>query len=134
MPTDRTLATPGVPRRTVLATGAGLAGAVALGVAAGVPALFRDLPLDGTLLATMVGQTFVDTQTGARLVLTSVDGFAGAAATADLFALELVGDEPLPSATRTLRHPDGDLLVHLGPVSPDGRTLQAVVNRTGGAS
>lgn len=125
---------PGVSRRTVLATGAGVAGAVTLGAAAGLPALFPRLPLDGTVLARLVGQTFVDTGTGAHLVLTAVDGLAGAAATAEQFSLLLTTDDPLPSATRTLRHPDGDLVVHLGPVGPDGRVLEAVVNRAAVAS
>lgn len=124
----------GVTRRTVLATGAGVAGAVTLGAAAGLPALFPRLPLDGTVLVRLVGQTLVDTQTGARLVLTAVDGLAGAAATAEQFSLLLTADDALPSATRTLRHPDGDLVVHLGPVSADGRTLEAVVNRVAVAS
>ncbi|GIG40671.1 hypothetical protein [Cellulomonas phragmiteti] len=134
MTTTPTTTATGVTRRTVLAAGAGVAGAVTLGAAAGVQVLFPDLPLDGEVLSRMVGQTFVDTQTGARLVLATVDGFAGAAATAEQFALVLVADgEPLPAATRTLRHPDGDLRVYLGPVSPDGLTLEAVVNRAGGA-
>ena len=44
----------------------------------------------------------------------------------------LTADAPLPAATRTLRHPDGDLHVYLGPVGADPRTLEAVVDRTGG--
>ncbi|UZN03019.1 hypothetical protein [Cellulomonas sp. S1-8] len=135
MTTNRTAAATGVTRRTVLAAGAGVAGAVSLGAAAGVQVLFPELPLDADLLGRMVGQTFVDTQTGTRLVLDAVDGFAGRAATASQFALVLVSDgEALPAATRTLRHPDGDLRVYLGPVTADGRTLEAVVNRAGGAA
>ncbi|MBF0688458.1 MAG: hypothetical protein IR158_11935 [Cellulomonas sp.] len=134
MTTERIAASTGVTRRTVLATGAGVAGAVTLGAAAGVQVLFRDLPLDGTVLARLLGQTFVDTQTGTPLVLAAVDGFRGAAPDAERFSLVLVADDAaLPGATRTLRHPDGDLVVHLGPVTADGRTLEAVVDRTGGA-
>lgn len=132
--TYRTVAAVGITRRTALATGAGVAGAVTLGAVAGVRVVFPELPLDGAVLSRMVGQTFVETQTGARLVLDAVDGFAGAAATAQRFSLVLVGDEALPAATRTLRHADGDLRVYLGPVTADGLTLEAVVNRTGGAS
>ncbi len=131
MLTDRTVERPGVTRRTVLAASTGAVAVGALAAAVGVQVARPRLPLDGTVLATLVGHAFVDTQTGARLVLDSVDGVTGRAATAERFALVLTADAPLPAATRTLRHPDGDLLVYLGPVGPDPRTLEAVVDRTG---
>lgn len=124
-------ATDGVTRRTVLAAGAGLTATATLAGAVGVHLAHPRLPLDGTLLAGMVGQTFVDTQTGARLVLTSVTGLLGATVTAERFSLLFVADDVAPpSAIRTLRHADGDLVVHVGPVL-DERTLEAVVDRTG---
>lgn len=141
MLTDRTsppaaapaAARPGVTRRTVLATGAGVVGAGVVAAAVGVPLARPTLALDGTLLATMVGQTFVDTETGTRLVLGAVDGLGGRAATAERFAMLLTADDELPAAVRTLRHPDGDLHLYLGPVGGP-RTLEAVVDRTGGAA
>jgi hypothetical protein len=129
--TDRTVERPGVTRRTVLAASTGAVAVGALAAAVGVQVARPRLPLDGTVLEALVGHAFVDTQTGARLVLSAVDGVTGRAATAERFALVLTADAPLPAATRTLRHPDGDLLVYLGPVGPDPRTLEAVVDRTG---
>ena len=134
MTTDSTETAVGVSRRTVLAAGAGVAGAVALGTAVGVQLLARELPLDGVMLAGMVGQAFVDTRTGALLRLESVDGHLGAAPTAERFSLLFTADEDLPAEIRTLRHADGDLVVYLGPVTPVARTLEAVVDRTEGAS
>ncbi len=133
---ERTVGTRGVTRRTVLAAaGVGAAGVAGVAALGGVRLLHPQLPLDGTVLAAMVGQTFVDTQTGARLVLTAVDGLTGAAATADRFSLLLVAaDDVPPAAIRTLRHASGDLSLYLGPVGPDGRTLEAVVDRSAGAA
>ncbi|GEN80211.1 DUF6916 family protein [Actinotalea fermentans] len=124
----------GVSRRAVLAAGAGVAGVVAVGVVAGVQLVTRALPLDGLVLAGMVGQTFVDTATGTHLTLESVDGLAGETVAAERFSLLFLAADDLPEAIRTLRHPDGDLLVYLGPVTADPRVLEAVVNRTGGAA
>lgn len=132
MLTDRTVERPGVTRRTVLAAGTGVVAVGALAAAVGVQLARPRLPLDATALAALVGSTFVDTGTGTRVVLDAVDGLAGRAATAERFALVLTADAPLPAATRTLRHPDGDLHVYLGPVGADPRTLEAVVDRTGG--
>lgn len=129
----RTTAQSGVTRRTVLATSAGVVGAGVVAAAVGVPLARPTLALDGTLLAAMVGQAFVDTETGTRLVLSAVDGLGGLAATAERFALLLTADAELPAAVRTLRHPDGDLHVYLGPVGGP-RTLEAVVDRAGGAA
>ncbi len=134
MTTDQKVETGGVSRRTVLAAGAGVAGVVALGTAVGVQLLARELPLDGLMLAGMVGQTFVDTRTGARLRLESVDGHLGADVTAERFSLLFAAADDLPAEIRTLRHPDGDLVVYLGPVTAARGTLEAVVNRTEGAS
>lgn len=117
-----------VSRRTVLTAGAGAAGAVALAAAVGVPSLVRrSLPLTVAALAPLVGTTFVEDGTGRRLELAAVD-----AADDARFTLRFTADgtDDLPSATRTLHHADGDLLVHLGPVGPEGRTLEAVVDRS----
>lgn len=125
---QRAVAPRAVSRRTVLTAGAGAAGAVALAAAAGVPALARrTLPLTAGALAPLVGTSFVEAGTGRSLELTAVDVVG-----TDRFTLRFVAGstDDLPSATRTLHHADGDLLVHLGPVGPEGRTLEAVVDRS----
>ena len=62
----------------------------------------------------------------------AVSGPAGAAPTSDAFALTFraASTRDLPGAVRTLAHDDGDLVLYVGPVGPDGTDLEAVVDRT----
>lgn len=123
-----------VSRRTVLAGGAGAVAVGAVAVAVGVPLARRTLPLELAAVRALVGGRFRTDVDGATHVLTlaAVTGPAGAAPTADAFALTFRtgSTRALPGATRTLTHDDGDLVLFVGPVGPDGTDLEAVVDRT----
>lgn len=130
MPSTRTV----VSRRTVLAGGAGAVAVGAVAVAVGVPLARRTLPLELASVRGLVGSRFRTVVDGSTHVLTlaSVSGPHGAAPTADAFALTFraASTRDLPGAIRTLTHDDGDLVVFVGPVGPDGTDLEAVVDRT----
>ena len=120
-----------ITRRTFLAAGSG---AVALGTAAvvvGVQVAHRPLPLELDALRGLVGSRFRDSQTGATVQLMALGGPDGVARH-DAFTVNFAADDTaeLPGAIRTLVHDDRALTLYLGPVGADGRTLEAVVDRT----
>ena len=123
-----------VSRRTVLAGGAGAVAVGAVAAAVGVPLLRRTVPLELAAVRALVGSRFTTDVDGTTHVLTlaAVGGPAGAAPTADAFALTFraASTRDLPGAVRTLAHDDGDLVLYVGPVGPDGTDLEAVVDRT----
>jgi hypothetical protein len=121
-----------ITRRTFLATGASVAAVGAAVAAVGVRVVERPLPLTLATMRGMVGETFRDHETGARLRLDAVTGPGGTTARDDAFTLSFSTAETrdLPGRIRTLEHGDRSLTLHLGPVGAEGDTLEAVVNRT----
>ncbi|GCE77455.1 DUF6916 family protein [Cellulomonas biazotea] len=123
-----------VSRRTVLAGGAGAVAVGAVAAVVGVPLLRRTVPLELAAVRALVGGRFTTDVEGTMHVLTlaAVSGPAGAAPTSDAFALTFraASTRDLPGAVRTLAHDDGDLVLYVGPVGPDGTDLEAVVDRT----
>lgn len=123
-----------VSRRTVLAGGAGAVAVGAVAAVVGVPLLRRSVPLELAAVRALVGGRFTTDVEGTTHVLTlaAVSGPAGAAPTSDAFALTFraASTRDLPGAVRTLAHDDGDLVLYVGPVGPDGTDLEAVVDRT----
>jgi hypothetical protein len=121
-----------ITRRTFLATGASVAAVGAAVAAVGVRVAERPLPLTLATMRGMVGETFQDRETGARLRLDAVTGSGGKSARDDAFTLSFRTPETrdLPGAIRTLVQGDRSLTLHLGPVGREGDTLEAVVNRT----
>lgn len=123
-----------VSRRTVLAGGAGAVAVGAVAAVVGLPTARRAVPLELATLRGLVGTRFRTDVDGTAhdLVLAAVTGTADAAPTSDAFALTFrtASTRDLPGSIRTLAHDDGDLVLFLGPVGPDGTDLQAVVDRT----
>lgn len=114
-------------RRTVLVAAAAAAGVVAVG--GSVLATRRPtIPLTLAALRPLVGDRFE--VEGRTVTLTAVTGRGGTPATETAFALRFTGAGDLPGATRSFAHADGDLVLHVEPVGPEGSTLEAVVGRT----
>lgn len=119
-------------RRTVLIAGSGLAAVGAAAATVGVGSSRRTLALELAALAPLVGSTFTADDGATRLTLSALTGPDGGAPRPDAFTLALTADAPvtLPGAVRTLHHPEGDLVLYVGPVGAIGDQLEAVVDRS----